>query len=81
MIHCHKEYGVKENTLGIKILYTRGDQCYIVQKGEFFYLLDLDIDSKPLVSKYFDSFLKFGYFTEVKTIDKNELYAIERRFL
>lgn len=67
--------------MDIKVLYTRGDRCYIVQKGELFYLLDLDIDSKPLVSKYVDSFLKFGYFAEVKIIDKNELCLIEWRLL
>ena len=63
--------------MDIKVLYTRGDRCYIVQKGNLFYLLDLNINSKPLVSEYIDSFSKFGYFSPVKEIDRKDLRAIK----
>lgn len=65
----------------IKALYARGDRCYIVQKGILFYLLDLDTDTKPLVSEYIDSFLKFGYFFLVNEIGERELQAIESKLL
>jgi hypothetical protein len=65
--------------MNIKVLFTRGDRCYVVQKGTLFYLLDLDIDTKPLVSEYVDSFLKFGYFFPVNEIGERELQAIESK--
>ena len=63
----------------VKVLFTRGDKLYVVQKGELFYLIDLNTDAKPLVKKRTDSFLKFGYFTEVTEISKDELSEIKKR--
>lgn len=63
--------------MNIKVLFTRGEGCYVVQKGDLFYLVNLETDLKPHVSKFADSFLKFGYFEEVNEIDEKELLAIE----
>lgn len=64
--------------MDLKVLFTRGEGCYIVQKNELFYLVNLDTDIKPFASEFVDSFLKFGYFEEVNDIDKNDLLAIKR---
>lgn len=64
--------------MDLKVLFTRGEGCYIVQKNELFYLVNLDTDIKPFASEFVDSFLKFGYFEEVNDIDENDLLAIKR---
>ena len=61
----------------IKVLFTRGEGIYIVQKNNLFYLVNLETNNKPFVSKFVDSFFKFGYFAEVDEIDDKELLAIE----
>ena len=61
----------------IKVLFTRGEGVYIVEKDNLFYLMNLETNNKPFVSEFIDSFLKFGYFTEVDEIDEKELLAIE----
>ena len=63
--------------MDIKVLFTRGEGIYIVQKENLFYLVNTDTKNKPFVSEFIDSFLKFGYFTEVDGIDDKELIAIE----
>lgn len=63
--------------MNIKVLFTRGEGIYIVQKDNLFYLVNLETNNKPFVSEFVDSFLKFGYFTEVDEIDGKELLAIE----
>ena len=61
----------------IKVLFTRGEGVYIVEKDNLFYLMNLETNNKPFVSEFIDPFLKFGYFTEVDEIDEKELLAIE----
>ena len=63
--------------MDIKVLFTRGEGIYIVQKDNLFYLVNLETNNKPFVNKFVDSFLKFGYFTEVDEIDDKELLAVE----
>ena len=63
--------------MDIKVLFTRGEGIYIVQKDNLFYLVNLETNNKPFVSEFVDSFLKFGYFIEVDEIDDKELLAIE----
>lgn len=64
--------------MDIKVLFTRGEGCYIVQKDSLYYLVNTETNLQPLVSEFADSFLKFGYFSGVKSIDNNEMIAIER---
>ena len=61
----------------IKVLFTRGEGIYIVQRDNLFYLVNLETKRKPFVSEFVDSFLKFGYFTDAGEIDEKELCAIE----
>ena len=63
--------------MDIKVLFTRGEGIYIVQKDTLFYLVNLETKNKPFVSEFVDSFLKFGYFTQVNDIAQKELLAIE----
>ena len=63
----------------IKVLFTRGDGIYIVQKNNLFYLVNLETNNKPFVSESVDTFLKFGYFTEVGGIDNKELFLIKAK--
>ena len=63
----------------MKVLYTRGDDIYVAQKGDNFYLVNLRSDRPPLVSPYPDSFLKFGYFEPVDTLSEDVLKSIEER--
>ena len=63
--------------MDIEILFTRGEGVYIVEKDNLFYLMNLETNNKPFVSEFIESFLKFGYFTEVDEIDEKELLAIE----
>ena len=63
--------------MSIKVLFTRGEGIYIIRKDELFYLVNTETNIKPFVSEFLDSFLKFGYFTEVNEIDEKELLAIE----
>ena len=60
-----------------KVLYTRGDGIYIVQKGEDYYLISLEVAGEPVKSKFIDSFLKFGYFTPVDSMDESEMRKIK----
>ena len=63
--------------MGIKVLFTRGEEIYIVSKDGLFYLVNLDTKNKPAVSEFADSFLKFGYFERVDEIDGKKMLAIE----
>ena len=63
--------------MNVKVLFTRGEGIYIVEKDNLFYLVNLETNNKPFVSEFVDYFLKFGYFTEVEEIDEKELLAIE----
>ena len=54
----------------MEVLYYRGDGIYIVKKESMYYLINLDVDESPLVSKYEDSFLKFGYFEPIYAVEK-----------
>ena len=63
----------------IQVLFSRGDGCYIIQKDNLFYLINLGCEDIPIVKKHPDSFLKFGYFREVTEIDEKELHAIESK--
>ena len=63
--------------MNVKVLFTRGEGIYIVEKDNLFYLVNLETNNKPFVSEFVDSFLKSGYFTEVDEIDDKELLAIE----
>ena len=65
--------------MDIKVLFSRGDGCYVVQKGDDFYLVNLETDDKPQVSKYADSFLKFGYFSPIDELDVKTLHNIKER--
>jgi hypothetical protein len=65
--------------MDIKVLFARGEGVYIVQKDNLFYLVNLKTNNKPFVSEFVDSFLKFGYFTEVGEIDKKELFLIKAK--
>ena len=67
--------------MDIKVLYTRGDRCYIVQKGNLFYLVDLDCEYEPIAKKNPESFLKFGYFFPVNEIDENDMLTIKSKLL
>ena len=60
----------------IKVLFTRGEGIYVVQKNDLFYLVNLQTKNKPFVSEFIDSFLKFGYFTQVNEIGEKEFLAI-----
>ena len=62
--------------MNTKVLFARDEGIYIVKKDNLFYLVNLETN-KPFVSEFIDSFLKFGYFTEVDEIDEKELLAIE----
>ena len=64
--------------MDIKVLFARGDRCYIVQDGNLFYLVDLDCEHEPIVKKHPESFLKFGYFYPANEIDEKELQAINK---
>ena len=61
----------------IKVLFTRGEGIYVVQKNDLFYLVNLQTKNKPFVSEFIDSFLKFGYFTQVNEIGEKEFLAIK----
>ena len=63
--------------MNVKVLFTRGEGIYIVEKDNLFYLVNLGTNNKPFVSEFVDSFLKFGYFTEANEIGEKELLAIE----
>lgn len=67
--------------MDIKVLFTRGEGIYIVQKDKLFYLVNLGTKSKPFVSEFVDSFLKFGYFTEVNSVSEKELHAIKSKLM
>ena len=66
----------RSSAVEINVLYTRGEGIYIVERGGIYYLVNLDTGNKPLESEFAESFLKFGYFTEVDKIDGNELCKI-----
>ncbi len=61
----------------VKVLFTRGEGCYIVQKDSIYYLVNIETNMKPLISEFAESFLKFGYFEKVTNISKEELSAIQ----
>lgn len=63
--------------MDIKVLYTRGDGIYVVQKDNYFYLVNLQLKTKSPKKEYVESFLKFGYFEEVKTVDGKTLNDIK----
>ena len=65
--------------MNVKVLFTRGEGIYIVEKDNLFYLVNLETNNKPFVSEFVDSFLKFGYFTEVDEIDEKELHFIKSK--
>ncbi len=65
--------------MDIKVLFTRGEGCYVVQKGKLFYLVNLETNHPPLVSEVAESFLKFGYFEKVNNISEEELNGIEAK--
>lgn len=67
--------------MDIKVLFTRGEGIYIVQKDKLFYLVNLGTKNKPFVSEFVDSFLKFGYFTEVNSVSEKELHAIKSKLM
>jgi len=67
--------------LDIKVLYTRGDRCYIVQKDNLFYLIDLSCEHEPIAKKHLESILKFGYFFSSNEVDGNDLLAIKSKLL
>lgn len=46
----------------MEVLYYRGDGIYIVKKESMYYLINLDVDESPLVSKYVDSFSQIWIF-------------------
>jgi hypothetical protein len=62
-----------------KVLYTSGDDVYIVQKDKAFYLVNLDVDTPPIKKDLVESFVKFGYFTAVDKLDAATLKRIETR--
>ena len=64
--------------MNVKVLFTRGEGIYIVEKEGLFYLINLETKNKPFVSEFVDSFLKFGYFTKADEIEEKELLAIEK---
>lgn len=62
-----------------KVLYTSGDDVYIVQKGKSFYLVNLEADAPPVKKDLVESFVKFGYFTAVDKLDDDKLSQIEAK--
>ena len=42
-----------------------------------YYLINLDVDESPLVSKYVDSFLKFGYFEPIDAVEEDTYKKLE----
>ena len=62
-----------------KVLYTSGDDVYIVQKDKSFYLVNLEVDTPPIKKNFVESFVKFGYFTAVDKLDSVKLSQIEAR--
>ena len=62
-----------------KVLYTSGDDVYIVQKDKAFYLVNLEVDVPPIKKDLVESFVKFGYFTAVGQIDSVKLSQIENK--
>ena len=60
-----------------KVLFTSGDDVYIVQMDNFFYLVNLDVDPPPVKKKSVESLVKFGYFTAVDELDAVKLAQIE----
>lgn len=62
-----------------KVLYTSGDDVYIVQKGKYFYLVNLELDTPPIKKELLESLIKFGYFTAVDELDNATLAKIETR--
>ena len=65
----------------IKVLFTRGEEIYIVEHNKLFYLVNTETEAVPLKSKFAESFLKFGYFTEVGEISDEILEKIKERLL
>ena len=61
----------------VEVLYYRGDGIYIVKKESMYYLINLDVDESPLVSKYVDSFLKFGYFEPIDAVEEDTYKKLE----
>lgn len=66
-------------TMQFKVLYTSGDDVYIVQKDKAFYLVNLEVDTPPIKKDLVESFVKFGYFTAVDEIDSVKLSQIEAK--
>lgn len=62
-----------------KVLYTSGDDIYIVQKDKAFYLVNLEVDTPPIKKDFVESFVKFGYFTAVTELDSVKLSQIKSR--
>ena len=62
-----------------KVLFTSGDDVYIVQMDKFFYLVNLEVDTPPIKKKRIESFVKFGYFTAVDELGAVKLAQIEAK--
>lgn len=62
-----------------KVLYTSGDDVYIVQKDKSFYLVNLELETPPIKKEVLESLIKFGYFTAVFELDQETLARIETR--
>ena len=62
-----------------KVLYTSGDDVYIVQKDKAFYLVNLEVETPPIKKEVLESLIKFGYFTAVDKLDDEKLSQIEAK--
>ena len=62
-----------------KVLYTSGDDVYIVQKDKSFYLVNLELETPPIKKEVLESLIKFGYFTAVDELDPVKLSRIKAR--
>ena len=65
--------------MNVKILFARGEGCYIVEKDSTYYLVNIETDTKPSISEFAESFFKFGYFTEVHSVDEKTLRKMESK--
>lgn len=56
------------------------DRMYLVKSGDTYYFINLDINVKPMHSKYIETFLRFApYLEEMETTNKEDEALIKER--